>query len=326
MTPQFPQYSSWHLVEPKVRELLSNGIEGKMREIVFYHARQPSKKLRPHLTVLSCMAANGGSVNEDGLYAAAAVELLHNASLLVDDDFDGGVQRRGVPSVQSKYGRKLAQCSAIDYFAAILNALSKTHQVVPFNESISKTIKTMSHGEMQDLLFDSLNEKQFLRLGETALLRMMEQKTASLFETACLLGAAAAHASESEKRSLQSFGSHLGMAFQITDDVLDVVGPADAGKDFLEKKKGNMVLYYAFKAFTPKQRKQFIRLFGQKTVSSKQSKQWVSIVQSTDAVRRAQSMAKKHALLAKQSLRPLKESSAKRELLQIADSLLERKL
>jgi len=141
-----------------------------------------------------------------------------------------------------------------------------------------------------------------------------------------VLGATAAHAPQAEQNALQSFGLHVGLAFQVTDDILDIFGPVEPGKDFLEKKKGNIVLHYAFKQFSPAQRKTFLKLFDQKKLSSKDTNRLILLVRNTGALQQSQSLAKKQVLLATQSLNPLKDSAPKSELVRIANSLLERKL
>ena len=174
------------------------------------------KRLRPVLVFLS-----GGS-GEGLLRAAAAVELLHMASLVHDDVLDSAALRRGVPTVFASGGRGAAVATGDLLFSRAFAELRSTGSE-PAVAALSEASSALARGELvqrADAWSDSVTAERYLE--------RCELKTASLFAAAARLGALLGDDSTpADADALAGFGRRIGLAFQILDDVLDVSGPAE---------------------------------------------------------------------------------------------------
>lgn len=191
------------------------------------------KMLRPMITLLVAKAL--GEINDDTIYYAAAVELLHNATLLHDDVADESSERRGQPTVSSVLGPSSAVLIG-DFWLArsmelVLRASDRNHVINLF----SKTLTDLAEGEMLQLEKASSADTE-----EEDYFRIIFCKTASLFETAAACAAKSVKAQEDMFKIACDFGRYLGIAFQIKDDILDYTGTEQLGKpvgsDLKEKK------------------------------------------------------------------------------------------
>ena len=101
------------IVDPVIKRVLISGVDKKFHDIVSYQISTGGKRLRPALAIISCLAL-GGKI-KDVLYPAAGLEILHNYTLIIDDMIDNDQERRGKPTLWSKFGESIAQCVGIDY-------------------------------------------------------------------------------------------------------------------------------------------------------------------------------------------------------------------
>lgn len=195
------------------------------------------KQLRPMLSLLMAKACSGGQVMESAIMYAAASELLHNATLLHDDVADGSDKRRGVPTIMSLMGPSVSVLVG-DYWLVkamdlILDAPDDSSSKVM--RIFAKTLSDLAEGEMLQL-----QKAQKGDTDENDYLRIIYNKTASLFEAACVSAAIAAGASDDMVKSAKDYAVALGLAFQIKDDILDYAGTDVVGKplgaDILEQK------------------------------------------------------------------------------------------
>lgn len=173
------------------------------------------KRIRPALTLLS-----GKFYNYDLkllLPMATAVELLHIATLVHDDTIDGSSVRRSKATVNSLWGKEIALILG-DYLFAMSADLTSTTENVAVMRLFARTLMTISAGELRQNLsaYNALDREQYFQ--------RIESKTASLFSMACETGAILSRAPEKTCLALKDYGNHLGMAFQIVDDILDFVG------------------------------------------------------------------------------------------------------
>jgi geranylgeranyl pyrophosphate synthase len=173
------------------------------------------KLLRPSLLLLSGRLF--GAVTADHIRAAAILELVHSASLLHDDVLDQSVLRRGVPTLNRRWGNRAAVLLG-DLILA--KAFELTASLEPDIRAIlARTIRRTCDGEIQQAALAGdfqITERQYLRI--------LSQKTAALFKGACGLGARLAGARPNECRLVARFGYNAGMAYQIMDDLLDITG------------------------------------------------------------------------------------------------------
>lgn len=184
------------------------------------------KEVRASLTVLACRAVGGEA--EQGVPAAVAVELVHNASLLHDDVIDGDRLRRGRPALWTVFGVPAAILAGDALFFLATQVLLEaggalaTTGLVRLNEAVQQLIA----GEYADVTFQ---DRPAVAIAEAQ--AMAQSKTGALIAAACALGAVAAGADEARVEPMGAFGAHLGAAFQLTDDLLGIWGdPQTTGK------------------------------------------------------------------------------------------------
>jgi geranylgeranyl pyrophosphate synthase len=181
------------------------------------------KRLRPLLVF--CAAPQGRGRDAALVSAATAVELVHMATLVHDDIIDRASLRRGRPTVAQAEGPEVALRVGDFLFARAFTELTNTGMPRAVQELAAAALE-LSRGEMvqQSAAHD-------LALSEEAYLSRCRGKTASLFAVACRLGAMVGGADRDTEDRLAAFGEHVGMAFQIFDDILDLTGsPAATGK------------------------------------------------------------------------------------------------
>ena len=194
------------------------------------------KQLRPLLALLLARMCTGGQMSEATVRYAAAAELLHNATLLHDDVADDSSQRRGVPTIMSLMGPTVSVLVG-DYWLvkAMELILQSAETDVRVIKIFSKTLSDLAEGELLQL--------QKAQSGDTTeddYLRIIYNKTASLFEATCLSAAVSVSADEAMEKAAVDYAVALGIAFQIKDDILDYDGTDAVGKplgaDILEQK------------------------------------------------------------------------------------------
>jgi geranylgeranyl pyrophosphate synthase len=176
------------------------------------------KRMRPLLVLLA--AGPGASRAPDLVAAAAAVELIHSATLVHDDVLDGAHLRRGVPTVWAQGGRDLAVATGDLLFSRAFSELTAVGALAAVR-SLSRATSALAEGELLQRQ-DAWNAAVAI---DRYLLRC-ELKTARLFEAACEMGAQVARRSDTQIAQLGGFGRAIGLAFQLLDDVIDVAGPA----------------------------------------------------------------------------------------------------
>lgn len=227
--------SDWTAVQERIVSSLQCDINllNKTNESILSHS---GKQLRPLLTLLFARACNGGKITEATVRYAAAAELLHNATLLHDDVADCSDKRRGVPTIMSLMGPSVAVLIG-DYW--LVKALDIILAEAPSDTSVikifSRTLSALAEGELLQL--------QKAQNGDTVeedYLKIIYNKTASLFEAACLSAALSVGASKEMEQAAIDYSYALGLAFQIQDDILDYSGTDSVGKplgvDVLEQK------------------------------------------------------------------------------------------
>ncbi|MDO9534690.1 MAG: polyprenyl synthetase family protein [Bacillota bacterium] len=202
-----------------------------MKDLMNHILSSRGKRLRPVLLLLS------GSFQPANDYvlirAAAAVELIHTASLIHDDIIDESYERRGSPSLNARWGNRPAVLAGDFLFARAFELISLC-QDFQLNKSFMKAIGTMCEGEIEQNVFAfnvNISEEQYLK--------NIYRKTAVLMEACCGEGARLSRLEGKDVSKLQAYGRNLGLAFQITDDILDIIGKSEftgkpIGKDLQE--------------------------------------------------------------------------------------------
>ncbi len=225
----------WTMVSGRIASALKSDIDllNSTNDSILSNS---GKQLRPMLALLFARACAGGKVTDATIRYASSAELLHNATLLHDDVADDSDQRRGVPTIRSLMGPSVAVLVG-DYWLVkamelILDGDEGDTAVIKI---FSKTLSDLAEGEMLQL--------QKAQNGDTdkeAYLRIIYNKTASLFEAACVSAAVSVDAVQEYVVAAREYATALGLAFQIQDDILDYAGTESVGKplgvDILEQK------------------------------------------------------------------------------------------
>ncbi len=199
----------------------NNQLEAAMR----YGALTPGKRLRPYL--MFAVARLFEDNIENTIEAATALEFIHCSSLIHDDlpAMDDDDLRRGQPTCHVKFDEATAILVG-DAFLSLAFELISSDTKLPFSTRLILIKKLAQasgrYGMIGGQLDDIEGEKKSLTLDEITILQ--QKKTGALFEYACEAGAIIANASEKEQLALKNYAKHFGLAFQITDDILDVTG------------------------------------------------------------------------------------------------------
>ncbi|MEW5961297.1 MAG: polyprenyl synthetase family protein [Chloroflexota bacterium] len=206
-------------VEDKMRAGIASRYQD-LQAVVDYLVGAGGKRLRPALTL---MAANFYPVDKDKSYSlAASVELLHTATLVHDDVIDNSLFRRGLPTLNASWSPGATILTG-DYLFARAAELSAETENVRIVTIFAQTLMTIVGGELQQLFSDGRGQVPT----QAEYHQRIYAKTASLFAAGTQCGGILCGASEPEIEALRHYGYHLGMAFQIVDDILDFRGDED---------------------------------------------------------------------------------------------------
>lgn len=306
----------WLAVQNRIASSLKSdiGLLNSTNDSILAHS---GKQLRPMLSLLMAKACSGGKVCESAIKYAAASELLHNATLLHDDVADGSEKRRGVPTIMSLMGPSVSVLVG-DYWLVkamelVLDASDESSKVMKI---FAKTLSNLAEGEMLQL-----QKAQKGDTDEDDYLRIIYNKTASLFEAACVSAAISVGASEDVVKSAKDYAVALGLAFQIKDDVLDYAGTDAVGKplgaDILEQKI-TMPLLGAF-ANAGSQKEMHIRKLVADIVSHPENRdEIVTFVKENGGLEYAVSRLNLYVEAAVSALDTFPESEAKDRLVELA--------
>lgn len=285
-----------------------------------YIIKQKGKKIRPLLVFLSAQAAGG--VNERTYRGAVLVELLHTATLVHDDVVDNADKRRGLPSINAVWKNKVAVLMG-DYLLSRGLMIAVEGEDYDFLHIITETVKKMSEGELLQI-----QKTRKLDIDEATYFKVISQKTASLFQTCCAIGAMSGSDNPDYHHGLKMFGENLGMSFQIKDDILDYDGSSKLfgkpiGGDIKEKKITLPLIHALNKVSAEKsnQIKKIIKNGGKKDGI----KEVIEFVHQQKGIDYAGKTAKEFSLLAQDYLSIFPETEAKSSLLDLAEFILIRK-
>lgn len=209
------------MLNDRIREVLASQ-NALMSEIVDNYLKTKGKQIRPILVLLS--AKLFGGINADAISAGAAVELLHNASLIHDDVVDETKLRRNEPTVNSVWDNHIAVLVG-DFFvsAALQQAIGTSDLRIV--SSLSRLGRLLSLGEI-----DQIYNARYHKLDEDSYFKVIGSKTASLFVSCVEMGGYASGADDDRLRKLCRFAELLGLCFQIKDDIFDYFEDKNIGK------------------------------------------------------------------------------------------------
>tara|TARA_Y100001001_G_scaffold98170_1_gene95996 strand:+ start:315 stop:1112 length:798 start_codon:yes stop_codon:yes gene_type:complete len=248
----------------------------------------------------------GGKASDEALTLAAVVELVHLATLVHDDAVDHSVLRRGLPTVNASWTHQVAIIMGDYLYSRGVTELAKLGNL-PALEVLAQAANEMAVGEMRQLMsYDALS------FGEDDYYRLIGSKTASLMSAACAMGALAGIPSYQSR--LAKYGNHLGMAFQIADDLLDytaceTITGKPSGQD-LREHKVTLPLVGALANTTEGEHRQIRSFFDTANPSDEDISRIIGIVEERGGLEYARVHADRCAQMAQSSLLGLSEDPA----------------
>lgn len=313
-----------------ITDLLRDVKPRLLRTAALHLIRAGGKRLRPYLCVKAFEATTRRFINiEPVIPVAAAIELLHNFTLVHDDIMDQSDMRRGVPTVHIKFGTPLAIDAGDLLFAkvyeAVLSGVGRYYSVHVAHrilQEITHVSVTLCQGQAEDIL----REKTLVSPSEY--FHIVEWKTSSLMIAAVRCGAYIARASKADIDALSTYAKFLGVGFQIVDDILGVIGVQEVtGKpvgDDLRAGKPTLILYHALSHAKGSARRILEKVVGNPSASDRDVKCAIETIMQLGSIDYARKQARDALDRAKQALSELRESDARQRLSDLADFVLER--
>ena len=203
------------MVEDRLETVIEAVDPPELSAEVAHVALAGGKRVRPAVTVLACEACGGDP--EDAVDFAVAIELVHNASLVIDDIIDRSDVRRGTTSAWTEYGYGPAIIASDGLLGEAFALLSRDDHAT---QIVAESMAELGEGEATELVARPTNEREYMQLAR--------RKTGALFRAAAELGAVAAGADPFTVEAFGDYAERVGVAFQIRDDVLDATADAAA--------------------------------------------------------------------------------------------------
>ena len=276
------------------------------------------KKIRPLLTLLVSKMLNYKG-NAD-VTLAVCIEFIHNATLLHDDVIDTGKIRRGKLSANQIWGNKVSVLVG-DYLLSRAFKLMVKNKSLKLLEILSQTSLILARGQIQDV-----GNNQNVNLTEKKYLSIIDAKTAELFRISCFLPTIITDQNKKTQKIFNDFGFNFGMAFQLSDDVLDYFGDSSkmgksVGKDFFEGKVTYPVIH-CFKKSDKKSKKIIAKLFFKRKRSKKDLTLILDLMKKTNTYKSSIEFVRKYAEKAKTNINKFEGNKYKVYLDELVDHLI----
>lgn len=312
-------------VNTGLKESLEVGENRKLVEAMKHYPLVGGKRLRPILSMLVADAISGSG--RKTIQFGLCLELIHNFTLVHDDIMDKDELRRGIKTVYVVYGTETAINAGDALFARAFEVLSGTdvsdEKLRLLLQDVSSTVRRVAEGQQWDMDYEGRKE-----IGEDEYLRMIERKTAILYELAAKGGAIIAGGTDEQVRNMAEYGRLLGVGFQIWDDLLDLIGdPKTRGKPFgsdVRNGKRTLIVLRTLKALRGAQKKEFLSVLGNPKASDKRVRDEIALMGSCGAINHAKRQALSYVGDAKRKLDVLPETKYRDILIEFADFMVKR--
>jgi geranylgeranyl pyrophosphate synthase len=309
------------IVDSEIKETIPKK-QDAFRDACMQILDNKSKRIRPALILITSKLLNYKKAA--AIKLATAVELFHTATLVHDDIIDASTLRRGAKTVNAKFGINSAILVA-DYL--YLHGALRLNSVLDgnprLNKQLSKLILSTAHkmfsGELDQLMSNSVS------ISRKTYFNIITQKTASFFSACCAIPAILTNVNSLQKRALLLFGKNLGIAFQITDDILDIIGDEKKfgkrqGSD-VEEGFFTLPLVYFYEKATPAERKELLEILSKR---KKSLKKIIGLLNKYDSFEYARTIAQNYAQRAKKNMSVFSDSRPKRALVELCDFVVSR--
>jgi len=308
----------------KLRSFLEGGSPVELYDAARHLPFAGGKRLRPILAMLSCEAVSGNQ--ENVLFYAVALELIHNFTLVHDDIMDKSHLRRNIPTVHIAYDEPTAILAGDLLFAeafASLKEIENDYLFREINNILIQAIIEVCEGQKLDMDF----EKRSI-ISEEEYITMIKKKTSALFRIAAEGGAIFGGVDEEKRDAFKRYGENLGLAFQIHDDYLDMSSSEeilgkDIGNDIRNGKK-TIIAVHALNHAAGIEKQRLENLFGKKDATDEEIKEVYSLFKNIGSIEYAKETAYKYSEEAIKSLNILEQSYPKEILEELARYAIKR--
>jgi octaprenyl-diphosphate synthase len=291
---------------------VSEGVSGAIADVIrsVNDTLFSGKMIRPALVLFSGKTA--GEINEKHIYVAVVVEILHNATLLHDDVLDEGGKRRGAPTVSRLLGNESSVLLGDFLLSRVFQMCANLEGSVV--KIIAEAAARTCRGELRQV-----SQRRNWLLDESEYIDIVTEKSAVFFSGCCELGAVLADAEENKVKMLADFGLNFGIGFQITDDLLDIVGDEkEMGKTLgsdADKDKPTLAVIHFLKTAGQSEKELFISKLN---AGGYNRKAMIEMLNNFGSLQYAQLQARHFVAKAIDSLEGLQERGAKDALVEIA--------
>lgn len=320
------------LLENEIEMLIPSGPEEVYGMLVPY-IKRGGKRIRPILSFLCCRIAGGKSQNI--IRPAAIIELFHNFTLIHDDIEDNSEVRRGEPTLHKIYGIPIALNSGDAFYTAIWQAIVeldasrlglKDSDGMNLSRMYASAFRNVVEGQGIEL---SWYNKGRFDISEKEYIEMVSGKTAALLGLSCELGAYLGGAGKEERKTFMSVGKHLGLSFQIRDDVLNITGEferykKEIGGDVSEGKR-TLLVAHALKHANDGERAVIRRVLSSHSKDKADITEVIDIFRTTGAIDYANKKAAEFRTNAMAAIDDLRDCNEKDALVEVAEYMLSRK-
>ncbi|MCC7319248.1 MAG: polyprenyl synthetase family protein [Bacteroidales bacterium] len=289
-------------------------------KVTQYITKSKGKQMRPMFVLLSARIA--GEINESTYRAATLIELLHTATLVHDDVVDDSNERRGFFSINALWKNKIAVLVG-DYLLSQGMMLSLENNDFELLRIVSRAVKEMSEGELLQI-----EKARRLDVEEQVYFDIIQKKTASLIASCCAVGAASAGADKAMIERMHNFGTYVGIAFQIKDDIFDFEDSRQIGKPTgidIKERKMTLPLIYLLNNSDKLQKRTIINLVKNHHDNPLKVKEVVEMVRRSGGLEYADKKMHEYIDLALLQLEGLPQTPALESLKLLVDYSIHRK-
>jgi geranylgeranyl pyrophosphate synthase len=288
------------------------------------------KRVRPAICMIACEAVGGDQ--KKAIKTSAAIEMIHNFTLVHDDIVDGSDMRRGKKCLHHIYGLDLTINAGDGLFSRSYELLYHNFEVLKPEKSLeifgllSTSVTRICEGQAMDI---SWSKNRRWDITKEDYFEMLKRKTGILISTSCECGAIIGDASGEQREALKAFGMDIGKAFQIQDDVLNLQGDEeDYGKEIggdINEGKRTIIVIDTLEKCSPEEKRQLIGILDKESNSPNEIKEALDILKRYGAIERASKMAEELVAKAKKRLDSIPDNHGKEILLALADYFIQRK-
>jgi octaprenyl-diphosphate synthase len=309
-------------IEKEIEENITSSVP-LVYEISKYILGSGGKRFRPSVLLLSSGAC-GLMKGKERVYSAAALELIHTATLLHDDVVDDANLRRGKTASNVIWGNE-ASVLVGDFMLARALGLIQSCGNLELIKVVTDAAAKMAEGQVIEIM----SEKKMIEVSEKVCFDIIENKTASLIESCGRVGAILAGAPDGVKDALGEYGLNLGIAFQLIDDALDYSANEEefgkaVGQDLSERKM-TLPLVFALKRASNREKSQVIDILQNDGLKKDELFFVLSLIEKYEGIERTKTVGRKFADKAKSAISGLQLNPCKQSLDLLADYVVERR-